>query len=183
MKNANGQTSTGRLEYDRQYRKASRYKEWDDETWQLVKKRLDENSKVDTNPNEFTGSSCILWIGPINKSGYGKLSIHGVQYLAHILSCSIKCKRLRANDEVTRHLCSNKICINPEHLDFGSYTENAIDSVIHQTTKTKLTEKDVREIRKKYDGKDYNYEYFSIKYNVSKRTIRGVVKRETWKHI
>ena len=81
--------------------------------------------------NEFMNSPCRIWEGNIQESGYGRITIYGKTISAHILSCSIKNKRNRKEKEVTRHLCGNKLCINEEHLQFGTQSENAIDAVRH----------------------------------------------------
>ena len=179
----NGQTSTRRLEMVRKHRKTAKDKVWTNEMWSYAKKRLDENSEFEKESNKFVGTPCQIWKKGTSKFGYGKIYIHGLTMSTHVLSCAIKRKKHRENGEVTRHKCANPLCINSDHLEFGSYKDNAIDSIKHGTSQAKLCEEDVNEIRKKYDGKDYDCKYFSEKYNVSQSAIRHVVKRITWKHI
>ena len=46
----------------------------------------------------------------------------------------------RPNGMETRHLCGNKLCINPEHLRYGTSRENHMDTVRHGTMgRRKLT--------------------------------------------
>lgn len=60
--------------------------------------------------------SCWLWTGKTNGRGYGKLYYGGRTERAHRLS--FKLFRHDIPDElVIDHLCNNKVCVNPEHLD------------------------------------------------------------------
>lgn len=63
-------------------------------------------------------SGCWIWLGPLrdNKEGYGGASYQGKTYRAHKLVYQL----LRA--EVSKgltldHLCRNRICCNPDHLE------------------------------------------------------------------
>jgi|LakMenEpi03Aug12_release.lakeMendotaPanAssembly.Ray.scaffolds.fasta_scaffold756555_1 hypothetical protein len=48
---------------------------------------------------------------------------------------------------------------------------------------SKLTEKEVVEIRNKYDKKNYNSYRLSREYNVSRTLINYIVSRKNWKHV
>ena len=48
---------------------------------------------------------------------------------------------------------------------------------------SKLTEKQVLEIREKYGSKKCNYSEIARKYNVWSSTISRVINKETWKHV
>ena len=49
--------------------------------------------------------------------------------------------------------------------------------------KAKLTEEQVREIRRKYVPKKYSYQRLGEEYGVGKTTIREIVQRKIWTHI
>jgi hypothetical protein len=60
--------------------------------------------------------SCWLWIGSTNGRGYGNFHHGGRTVRAHRFSFELF--RHDISDElVIDHLCQNKICVNPDHLD------------------------------------------------------------------
>lgn len=53
----------------------------------------------------------------------------------------------------------------------------------NRKTRTKLTEEQVLEIRKKFSQEKVAYNTFAQEYGVTKQCIAAIIKRETWKHI
>lgn len=87
----------------------------------------------------------------------------------------------------TRHLCGNPRCINPEHLAYGTRSENSRDR-LKDGTMPRLTEAQVRDIRaratsrQRVDGKYVgrsNTKELAAEYKVSVVTIRNIVTRRT----
>lgn len=72
--------------------------------------------------DEETG--CHLWLGPQNPAGYGHFNFEYKRVLAHRLAYFFK-KGPIAPDLVIDHLCMNKLCVNPFHLEAVSAAENA----------------------------------------------------------
>lgn len=64
-------------------------------------------------------SGCWVWTGPVNNNGYGKV---GNTYV-HRLSYAVAKGPIPAETEID-HLCRNRRCFNPEHLDAVTHTEN-----------------------------------------------------------
>jgi len=95
------------------------------------------NRVTKTNLNKIGDISGECWEfkGTRDTHGYGIFSYFGKNKRAHIWSCEIKNKRSRENEECTRHLCGNRICVNPSHLMFGSDKENAQDRLYHKRVK------------------------------------------------
>lgn len=53
----------------------------------------------------------------------------------------------------------------------------------HQNGTPKLTEEQVREIRRKYVPFKYGYRKLAAEYHVSFKSIGRIITRETWKHV
>ena len=104
---------------------------------------------------------------------------------------SYQCRLLDKN-EVARHLCDKgqrRDCCNPLHLVAGTHTQNGQDRIEHGIfgkgethPNAKLTENDVREIRRRYESGETQISLAS-EYKVSQSTIRDVMHRRSWKHV
>ena len=109
-------------------------------------------------------SGCWIWIGPLFTNGYGSICVGGrnnrKNHLAHRVSYALHYGKYPPRAKVVMHKCDVKCCVNPEHLTLGTQYDNMRDMVTkgrHTKTRlhcrgkgnwsTKLTEKDVREIR------------------------------------
>ena len=88
----------------------------------------------------FNGSQCWRWIGFIDKAGYGRISVGGrageVGY-AHRVSYEFVHGPI-PEGLVLDHLCRNRWCCNPEHLEAVRQRENFLRGVhpyvaIHQS--------------------------------------------------
>lgn len=180
----NGNTSSSRKIKARLLRKNAKEREWTVEMWDDAKKRLENKSTRSREINVHTGTCCINWNGLQDGHGYGRITVHGRNISTHILACSIKNKRHRLDTEVTRHLCGNKQCIREDHLEFGTHSENAVDTLQHgDGVINKLSSSDIQQIRGKYVSKKYTYNKLAIEYDVAVGTISNIIKRKTWKHI
>ena len=67
--------------------------------------------------NKDTG--CWEWIGSLQNMGYGKLSINGQIFLAYRIAYKLM-KGDIPNELEIDHLCRNKKCVNPAHLERAS---------------------------------------------------------------
>jgi len=78
------------------------------------------NSKYRIEPN-----GCWIWTAFINQYGYGRFRIGGKKFQAHRVSYAIAHNGLYAR-LVVDHLCRDKACVNPEHLELVTVRENTI---------------------------------------------------------
>jgi hypothetical protein len=66
---------------------------------------------------------CWVWTGCRIYSGYGRLSVAGKLVLAHRYAYELLRQPIPAGLTLD-HLCRNRACINPEHLEPVSVAEN-----------------------------------------------------------
>lgn len=67
---------------------------------------------------------CRLWTGSLTNRGYGKIMVKGKpSYSVHRLAYEIAKGPIPDNLEID-HLCNNKRCINPAHLETVTHAEN-----------------------------------------------------------
>ena len=102
--------------------------------------------------NESSG--CWEWNGFKNALGYGIFEIRGKLVRVHKFSLERKIGRILTAGEVTRHMCNNRCCCNPDHLEAGSQNDNIQDTIranrqsrgeSHGTAK--LSDQQISEIR------------------------------------
>ena len=67
---------------------------------------------------------CWLWRGKINKkTGYGHKQFGGKTVLAHRWMYQLFTGWI-PDDRVINHLCGNRCCVNPKHMEMTSQTDN-----------------------------------------------------------
>ncbi|MEG4084594.1 HNH endonuclease signature motif containing protein [Microcoleus sp. POL10_C6] len=88
------------------------------------------------------------------------------------------------------HKCDNPPCVNPEHLFLGTHQENMRDMVAKgrsnkgsKNPQSKLTEKEVFQIKVLLLETNLTTERLSILFDVSPRTIAYIKKNHMWKHV
>lgn len=137
-------------------------------------------AKVDKN----APGGCWLWTGCLDSWGRGALSIRGRRTFAHIISWEIL-RGIPRNGLHLCHTCDVRHCCNPEHLYLGTDADNNRDmrerGRAKYTTRAKLTEDQVREIRRDWTGK--NAEELAGRYRISPTTIYNTATRRTWKNL
>lgn len=87
-----------------------------------IRERLDRLSMPEPN------TGCFIFIGVMGNHGYGKMKVGGKTgkwHLAHRLSYEAHVRQI-PQGLVIDHLCRNKSCINPLHLEPVTIGENAL---------------------------------------------------------
>lgn len=155
---------------------------WTNEMFEQAKIKILKYSKLDDLvTSKFVDTPCRLWIRGKDKDGYGLVNMFGKETKSHVLACEIKNMMHKPVGKVTRHLCGNKLCCTEEHIEFGTPSENSIDSVIQGIIKCKISLDNIREIRKNKDNLS-NME-LAKKYNSNSKTIRRIINNEDYKYI
>jgi hypothetical protein len=86
------------------------------------------------------------------------------------------------NGLVVRHKCDNRRCINPEHLELGTYKDNNHDQVKRgRHGRTKLTQEQVDKMRNDWEQGNYNHYYeVAEKYSISPATAWRTINKVNW---
>lgn len=71
------------------------------------------------------GCSCWFWIGPKRNHGYGMFSLGSKNYCAHRIACRMF-KDPIPDGLVVDHICWQKSCVNPDHLEYVTQQENCL---------------------------------------------------------
>lgn len=128
-------------------------------------------------------SGCWIWLGNIDRAGYGVIVIGGKRFHAHRLSYSLHKGELASGLGALHH-CDMPICVNPDHLYSGTPADNARDRVSRNRSlsgsrnpMSKLTEIQVAEIR----ASSASEQVLAGLYGVSDATIWRIRKAITWR--
>jgi hypothetical protein len=136
-------------------------------------------------------AECIIWTGATNGAGYpvkwreGKARMYNRDLWRQLRGPIPK-------GRCVCHKCDNPKCVNIDHLFLGTYRQNAIDCVKKGRANrargerhglSKLTEKDIREIRRLYETKEMNVSELSKRHGVARSVIYKAISRVTWKHV
>ena len=136
--------------------------------------------------------SCWIWLGAIN-NGYGEVwrRVKKVRKRkrAHRLSYELF-KGSIPDGLCVCHKCDVRLCVNPDHLFLGTTAENTADMVAknrqakgERNAHSKLTESDVRAIRKSYADGEADTVELAQRYSVSDVLVSMVVRKKIWRHV
>lgn len=133
-----------------------------------------------------TESGCWQWTGSTDLSGYGRLTYRHARYPAHRLSYALVYGAI-PDGEVIHHLCENKRCIKPEHLEPVRPRDHFNG---HRSPKwyEKMAERRngnapayVDEIRALYLTGRYTQAALCRVYGLSRQHVSKIVKYQIWK--
>ena len=130
---------------------------------------------------------CWEWQGAI-ADGYGIFRVAGKNIGAHVFSWKLHNSEPIPKGINVLHECDNRRCVRPSHLWLGTQADNIKDCVaINRHEKgeahsaAKLTDAIVIKIRS--EAKTQSGHTLAKKYNVTYRTIRYLLRGDTWKHL
>lgn len=105
---------------------------------------------------------CMLWLGGVNKDGYGACNTRGI-FKSQLIHREVFRLANGFYPEVVMHTCDNPLCVKPEHLRDGTPEENMrdMDSKGRRATgarngNAKFSDSDISEMRSmKANGATY----------------------------
>ena len=136
--------------------------------------------------------NCWNWTACLNSCGYGHFYANGQDILAHRFSFQNHHNRLIQEGLCIMHSCDNRKCVNPNHLSEGTLKDNSTDMVNkgrgnkpkgEKQHASKLTEKQVKEIREKYSQGGTSYRKLGQEYGVHNSIICNIINYQLWAHI
>lgn len=99
---------------------------------------------------------CIVWPYRVEPSGYPAITIKGAKRRVNRVVCEAAHGAPPSRLHEAAHSCGNRRCTNPSHLRWTTPAGNTLDKFLHGTVSrgediqsAKLTEDDVREIRRR----------------------------------
>lgn len=132
--------------------------------------------------------SCWEWTGARRGDGYGHVSINGRDHGAHRVAFTI------ANGHwpigVVRHKCDNPRCVNPEHLEEGTQSQNVADCINRGRRKenhgslngrAKLTQDDVDAIRRAYQVPGATVRSVAPLFGITSSQVWRIVSGQAWR--
>lgn len=145
-------------------------------------------AQVDTSggPN-----ACWPWTGSRDKKGYGIFSIGGKHPSATRWGYSHRIGPIPRGHGILHH-CDNPPCQNDRHWFTGTRADNNADKMRKGRQRNirgvdchsaKLTEAQVREIRRIYASGGVSQKLLAADYGINQVTVGCIVRRETWKHV
>lgn len=66
---------------------------------------------------------CWIWTGRKSRNGYGRISVRGTERVVHRAMVMLAGRTVYPGEHVD-HLCRNRACCNPKHLEVVSPREN-----------------------------------------------------------
>lgn len=138
-----------------------------------------------------------MFVGTL-RGGYGRIRIGNEFRSVHRVAWELANGRDVPEGLVVRHVCDNRACFLPTHLEVGTHADNSADAVARGRTfhprgvlcgAHKLTEADVQSIRQRYvpgsrpRGRGTSSSELAEEFGVTTTQIRNIYKRRQWSHV
>jgi len=137
-------------------------------------------------PEPNTG--CWLWLGSLQKFGYGRIRVDGVEYAAHRFMWE-RARGSMPTEKCLLHKCDTPCCVNPDHMFIGTNYDNSRDALKKGRLKigerhgmAKLTCIQVQEIRRRYAAGELQRD-IAVAFTVTRPLISLIVNRKIWNDI
>lgn len=143
-----------------------------------------------TRVRKAEGNACWIWLGRVDKDGYGKTYRNSHHVRAHRAAFEMECGPLPPG-VLVMHTCDNPRCVRPSHLMPGTPADNMADA--HRKGRkndrgeangfSKLTEAAVREMRRLYREEGWSQVRLAERFGVDQTHVSDIVREVAWKHV
>jgi len=131
---------------------------------------------------------CWLWKGFLKPRYYPQLRLSGVPWRGNKYAWFLKTGDADPQG-VIRHSCDNRACVNPRHMEIGTYADNSRDMVERGRSCKgerhhghKITEQDVSVIRQRL-GQGEKQSDIGRDYGLNQASIGRIKRGEAWSHV
>lgn len=152
--------------------------------------------KVDIKDNK---EDCWYWTAGRDTAGYGQFYLSSHQPVrAHRIAYEMTKGPIPEGLQV-QHLCNNRRCCNPNHLELGDNSKNQQymikcgrdnKAIGKDHGNTIITDDQAREIHRLYEvaGRPVELKWqftepMAQKYGITKQTVGNIIRGKTWHHI
>ena len=151
--------------------------------------RFYQKTELASRPSSLSVSTpCLEWTGYRVATGYGQFWADGRRQSAHRWIFQHQNGIIAEGLEV-RHKCDNPRCVRVDHLELGSRQDNVDDMMERnrrastkgtQNGRSKLSEEQVREIRRHLAEKQLSTRKIARMYSVSQGVVSNIKHRRIW---
>jgi hypothetical protein len=92
-----------------------------------------EKAKIRLANRSISVGECVEYTGPVNNCGYGKMWFENKTDYAHRVSYILYKTSIDSGLQID-HICRNRKCIKPEHLEVVTPSENIKRSMPYRTS-------------------------------------------------
>lgn len=134
-------------------------------------------------------NDCWEWEGYKDKDGYGTIHLEYKTRRVHRIVYELTYGSI-PNRLYVLHKCDNPSCCNPNHLFIGTVQDNSDDQKRKRRTtvgdkhgRSKLTEKNILEIKRLYNTGDYYQSDLGKLFNISHQEISRIINNKRWRYL